>query len=288
VTTTRFERFAARKEAEAEGATLAPWTTRFDGHQPNDLPLGNDWSSALFDGPFYLSRALPERLPSISLVFVRSCEGNTGAGDPSTLGGGETDKHLVYEGLSRVAADAVLTGARTIRGGNVVFSVWHPELVALRRSLGLSRHPIQIVATLRGVDLVDGLLFTVPEIRVVVLTSGGCDASLRRGIDARPWIDLIVMDDPGDLAGAMGRLRQMGVCRLSCVGGRTLAQQLIDAALVQDLYLTTSARSGGEPGTALSWGASGQPPGRLVVQKQGTGADAGVTFEHTHFSVRRA
>jgi hypothetical protein len=38
-----------------------------------------------------------------------------------------TDKHLIYEGLSRAAADAVLAGAATVRAGDIVFSVWHPE-----------------------------------------------------------------------------------------------------------------------------------------------------------------
>ena len=77
-------------------------------------------------------------------------DGNTGAADPSTLGGGRDRQALIYEGLSRVAADAVLSGAETLRGGDMVLSVWHPELVALRRSLGLPRHPVQVVATLRG------------------------------------------------------------------------------------------------------------------------------------------
>ena len=31
----------------------------------------------------------------VNLVFVESREGNTGADDPSTLGGGETDQHLI-------------------------------------------------------------------------------------------------------------------------------------------------------------------------------------------------
>ena len=84
-----------------------------------------------------------------------------------SLGGGETDKHLIYEGLSRVAADAVLAGAETIRGGDIVLSVWHPELVALRASLGLPRHPIQIVATLRGLELDAACMFNVPELPVV-------------------------------------------------------------------------------------------------------------------------
>jgi len=51
-----------------------------------------------------------------SLVFVQAADGNTVASDPALLGGGQTDKHIVYEGLSRVAADAVLAGARTVRG----------------------------------------------------------------------------------------------------------------------------------------------------------------------------
>ena len=110
------------------------------------------------------------------------------AGNPSTLGGGEADKHLIYEGLSRAAADGVLSGAATIRGSDLVFSVWHPELVALRASLGLPRHPMQIVATLHGLDLEHGLMFNVPELRVTVITGArGADA-MRDGLAARPWI----------------------------------------------------------------------------------------------------
>jgi hypothetical protein len=47
--------------------------------------------------------------------------------------------HLIYEGLSRVAADAVLAGAAD-SDRQVLFSVWRPELVALRETLGLPRH----------------------------------------------------------------------------------------------------------------------------------------------------
>ena len=46
-------------------------------------------------------------------VFVQSADGNTGARNPADLGGGETDKHLIYEGLSRVDVDGVLAGAAT-------------------------------------------------------------------------------------------------------------------------------------------------------------------------------
>jgi hypothetical protein len=57
----------------------------------------------------------------------------------------------------------------------------------------------------------------------------------------------------------------------------TIARQLIDAELVQDLYLTTSPKDGGEPNTPLY----PKPlKGRTIVRKEGTGADAGVVFEH--------
>ena len=143
----------------------------------------------------------------------------------------------------------MLSGAATIRGGDLVFSVWHPELVALRASLGLLRHPMQIVATLEGIDLEDGLMFNVPELRVAVITVARGAEVMRDGLAARPWITPIVMNDAHDLAGAFGRLRRLGVRRVSCIGGRTIAGQLIDAGLIQDLYLTTSAQSGGEPNT---------------------------------------
>jgi riboflavin biosynthesis pyrimidine reductase len=210
-------------------------------------------------------------------VFVQSLDGNTGAKNPATLGGGELDKHLIYEGLSRVAADAVLSGAETIRSADLVFSVWHPELVSLRAALGLPRHPVQIVATLRGLPLEAGLMFNVPEIPVVVLTEQECQARMSEALRARPWITTVVMRSADDLPGAFRELRRRGIGRVSCIGGRTLARQLIDSGLVQDLYLTTAAKKGGEPNTPIYPRAL---PARVVVKKEGTGADAGVTFEH--------
>jgi len=270
----RFEQFAARKEDEAVAAAIAPFTTEVDCAGADLVAIGNDWSRKLFDGPWYLSRAASDDLPATSLVFVQSRDGNTGAKNPSTLGGGEADMHLVYEGLSRVAADGVMAGAETIRGGNIVLSTWHPELVALRQSLGLPRHPAQIVTTLRGLTF-EGLLFNVPEVRVIVVTVGACSALMLTEIADRPWITMVQMPTAQDLPHAVRQLRRLGIARISCIGGRTLARQLIDAGLIQDLYLTTSPKEGGEPNTPLY---PGPLNGTLIVRKRDA---AGVIFEHT-------
>jgi riboflavin biosynthesis pyrimidine reductase len=276
-----FGEFVARKEAEAARAVLSPFVSGVDQPPADVIPIGNAWTRRMFDGPFYVSAA-PSQLASTGLVFVRSRDGNTGAADPSSLGGGEADKHLIYEGLSRVAADAVMAGAETVRGGRIVLSIWHPELVALRASLRLPRHPVQIVATLRGLDF-SGRLFSTPELRVVVVTVGACTKLVITPVAQRPWMTVLTMPSARELPDAFRQLREMGIARISCIGGRTIARQLIDAGLVQDLYLTTSAKEGGEPGTPLY----PRPlKGDLVVRKRGTGPDEGMIFEHLRLESR--
>jgi len=198
--------------------------------------------------------------------------------DPSTLGGGETDKHVIYEGLSRVAADAVLAGATTIGDGRGVLSVWHPALVSLRRTLGKPRHPIQIVMTTRGeLPIDDGLLFNVPEIPVVILSSGRSAARLAERSRSRPWITVISTGEPPDVRRGAEQLRaELGIERVSAIGGRSAATALIDAGLVSDLYLTTSPIRAGVPDTPFYTGTH-LPRGGLVVHKQ---TSKGVVFEH--------
>jgi riboflavin biosynthesis pyrimidine reductase len=267
----------ARKTRLAATASLPPYRTELDDHDANALALENAWTNRLFDGPFYLSPAATPLRPACSLVFVQSSDGNTSADDPGVLGGGNTDTHLVYEGLSRVAADAVLAGAQTVRGSDVIFSVWHPQLVDLRMSLELPRHPVQIVATLRGLELADTMLFNLPAVPVLLLTVPSAAEQMSRAIKVRPWITPLLMESPGDLRRAFERLRSTGIVRISCIGGRTLAGHLLDAGLVDDVYLTTGRNTGGEPGTPLS---SAPWRGRTIVRKSGTGVERGVIFEH--------
>jgi len=273
----RFDDFVARKTREAREARLSPFTTDHDGSHEGLRTIESAWSNRLFDGPFYESPAPAPDLPSSNVVFVQSLDGNTVAADPSTLGGGETDKHVVYEGLSRVTADGVLAGAETVRNSDIFFSAWREELVALRASLGKPRHPAQIIATLGGMDLEGELVFNVPELNVFVLTVGAGLGRMREALAVRPWIKPIVMPHQSDLPAAFRGLRREGIARISIVGGRTIASALIDAGLVQDLYITTSPRDGGEPDTPMHPRPLSTVP---VTRKRGTGEDAGVVFEH--------
>jgi riboflavin biosynthesis pyrimidine reductase len=276
----RFEAYCRRKEQAASTAEIPGYTTAHVQDVGDLVAIGNDWSKALFDGAFYRSPAPScADVPITSLVFVQSRDGNTVAADPSTLGGGETDLHLVYEGLSRVDADAVLAGAATARGKEIVFSVWHPNLVALRLALGRPRHPAQVVVTDVGnLRFDDGLMFQEPSLTVFVVTRTAALKAIQDRLVQKPWVTVIDAGEPLSFATAMQQLRSRGIGVVSCVGGRRTAAGLLNEHLVTDIYLTTSPIEAGSPGTPYCEGRG--PRVERVLLKEGRGQEAGVRFEH--------
>jgi riboflavin biosynthesis pyrimidine reductase len=237
--------------------------------------IGNAWSREHFDGSFYVFAAPPDR-PAISLVFVQTRDGNTGASNPADLGGGPTDQHLIYEGLSRVAADGVLAGAASV-GHSVFFTVTHPELVALRLELGLPRHPAQMVISNDGKFDLEARIFTTPQVQVFLLAGDACIRKVSDEIARRPWIRLVPIND--DLHATFARLRRdHGIGRISAVGGRVTATSLVDSGLVQDIYLTTSPIDGGEPNTP--WYVGTRAPRLDTIVKKREAAERPILFEH--------
>jgi riboflavin biosynthesis pyrimidine reductase len=275
-----FREFSERKTREAISARLLPLKTIEDRSGTfATQSIGNGWTREYYDGMFHLPLC-DASSPFVSLVFVQSKDGNTATDNPDELGGGPLDKHLIYEGLSRVAVDAVLAGAKTADDQNTFFSVWHPELVALRRELGLPRHPAQIVVTGRGcINPEVSRVFNVPDAPVYVLaTPAGCRA-LEQGISGRSWVKVVPMTGD-DLRQPLECLkREHGIGRISAVGGRTTASALLDQGLVQDICLTTTSREAGEPKTPFYIGR--RPPRTTpMVRKRGLDAEYPIVFEH--------
>ena len=278
IETVAFQRFSADKTQEATIASIERLSTAFDRRDDSGLQgIGNAWSRLHYGSEFGLVR--PSRSETaMSLVFIQTKDGNTGGPNPGAFGGGATDTHLIYEGLSRVAADAVLAGAGSVHR-SAFFSVWHPELIALRASLGLRRHPAQIVVSKRGSVDVDALLFNVPDVPVFLIAGDECIARHESALRARPWVRLIPVNGD-DLRPAFERLRgEEGIQRVSAIGGRFTATQLVDAGLIQDIYLTTTSLEGGEPGTP--WYCGTNPPQlTAITSKQWDENGSRVVFEH--------
>jgi riboflavin biosynthesis pyrimidine reductase len=276
----RFAALCARKSREADAAALTPVTTLED--HPSELSLeaiDDPWVTRAFDGPFRYSPP-PAGRPAVHVVFVESRDGNTVTDDPDSLGGGADDHHLIYEGLSRVVADAVLAGSHTVCE-ETFFSVWRHEVIALRQTRGLPRHPAQIVLS-RGCTFDPGryMLFNVPDVPVYILTDSGGRRRIEPRIGDRPWVHVMDADGADALARQMAVLRRAGVRHVSAVGGRTAATALVDAGLVQDVYLSHSSIAAGEPGTP--WYAGRAMPRSRTILRKSWSTDAGpVTFTHT-------
>jgi len=271
------ERFAAleSRRTHESAARLAPVRTIADRSSAASLrAIGSGWSRAAFDGAFF--ETPPDGALSTGVVFVRSRDGDTATRNPAALGGGAVDEHLIYEGLSRVAADAVVAGAGTLHPG-AFFSVWRPELVELRLALGLPRHPAQVVMSADGsVNPEDLLLFNLPEVPVYVVTSARGRQRLTGALDARPWVTAVVAPS---LPEQFAALHAAGVHRLCSVGGRRSATELVDANLVNDVYLTTTNATGAEPGTPWYTGKRHLRMETVLV-KEWDGAHGPVRFEH--------
>jgi riboflavin biosynthesis pyrimidine reductase len=277
----RFESFADKKVSAAAVAEIPGYVTLESHTEGLTLSaIGNSWTTERFDGHFYESWPADRTLPAVNTVFVQSADGNTGSDNPMDLGGGLTDKHLIYEGLSSVHADAIISGSTTI-AGDTVMAIWHPKLISLRIALGLPRYPAQVVATRSGnLDIESSLLYNVPQLRVFILTNDAGAEVMRPHTTTRPWIQVLSGGADSGLVAGLRLLRaHHGITRVSSIGGRTVTTQLIDAGVVQDIYLTTSPLPGGEPNTPFYTGQSPLDT-TLVVKKAGQGDEAGVIFEH--------
>jgi riboflavin biosynthesis pyrimidine reductase len=275
---TPFATFAARKLEEASTAHVERLATVFDlSDQERVLRIGNAWTRWHYDGDFSLIVAPMER-PGLSLVFVQSKDRNTAGADPAAFGGGATDHHLIYEGLSRVAADAVLAGSGSVHA-EAFFSVWHPQIVALRESLALPRHPAQIVVSGRCRVDFTARLFNVPEVPVFLIAGEECLSAHASALRARPWIRHVPLTG-NDLWSVIHRLRiEEKIQRISAIGGRFTATRLVDAGLAGDIYLTTTSHEGGTPGTAWYSGST-SPRLRMITEKRWLERGSPVIFEH--------
>jgi riboflavin biosynthesis pyrimidine reductase len=276
-----FRSFCERKTREAISAPLMPLRTIDDQSAAlATQAIANAWTREHYDGAFHLPKeGAIGAAPFVSLVFVQSRDGNTGTDNPEELGGGPLDKHLIYEGLSRVAVDAVLAGAKTAGDENTFFSVWHPELVALRGALGLARHPTQIVVTGTGhINPETSRVFNVPEVSIFVVAGPVGYRALERATADRSWVQLVPMTD--DLRRPLEDLNRVhGIRRISAVGGRTTASALLDEGLVQDICLTTTDRKAGQPNTPFYVG-SRSPRITPIVRKRGRDRQYPIVFEH--------
>jgi riboflavin biosynthesis pyrimidine reductase len=178
----------------------------------------------------------------------------------------DTDRELFH--LLRGQVDGVMVGTGTIALEGYGPLARRPEVRERRVALGLGEVPLCVTAS-RSMELpVDAPIFQDPESHVVVLTNSDREpppCRCRLTVERLPGDDL-------DLVAAMAVLRSRHDVRAMLLeGGPTLLAAMLDAALVDELFLSISPLivDGDEPSLLEGTALARRPPLELVSVLEG-------------------
>lgn len=170
--------------------------------------------------------------PYLFMNFVESADGRATREGSSRELGSDADLQMLL-GLREIA-DAVLVGPGTIRVEGYGRLVGNAERRARRVAAGQAADP-PLVTFARRFDVPwQASLFQAPEQPVLIYTATGGDVP-----EVAAPVEVVVLQ-PYSSAAALADLRRRGVRALLSEGGPTLFRGLLDAGLVDELFLTLS------------------------------------------------
>jgi riboflavin biosynthesis pyrimidine reductase len=258
----------------AAGAHANPEAAQADRSKIGQLELrrllpGGDPATAagIVEGLGLWERAAAAAVrPRVLLNMVSTVDGRATIGGRSAPLSSRADRQL-FHGL-RMAADAVLVGAATVRMERYGRIIREEARRRLRRELGLGAEPLACIVSARLALPADIPLLAEPEARVVIVTpsAGSLPATAAR-------VEYVRAERGGclDLRTALGELRaRFGVQILLCEGGPHLSAALLAAGLVDELFLSLSptlagGEASGDAGLRILAGPELEPPRALEL-----------------------
>lgn len=174
-------------------------------------------------------------LPYTTVVLAMSADGKIAdkALAPARFSSPADQAHLEQQ---IALCDATLFGANTLRAYGTTLSVTNPQLLQTRLQQQLPPQPVQIVCSPSG-DLNPQLRFFRQQIPRWLLTTE---------VGAQPWTNLdfeqivLVNTTSGtiDWQDTFAKLTQLGIRRLSILGGGQLVASLLAVDLIDEFWLT--------------------------------------------------
>ena len=188
--------------------------------------------------------------------MVSSLDGKATAHGKASGIGSQADRLIM--GNLRAKADAVMTGAGTIRAEKLTLTV--PEKLArAREARGLKPQPLAVVATVTGnVPLLENLLGSSPG-NLLVLASSQTPEEHLIALSSYASIE-VVPEAPAELGSGLDLSKTLTTIKetysvetLLVEGGPALNHALISAGLADELFLTLAPRlAGGASEQALT------------------------------------
>ena len=139
-------------------------------------------------------------------------------------------------------ADGVLFGAGTLRAYGTTLSVSNPQLLQIRKQRGVTPQPVQIVCS-RSAEFDPQLRFFKQQVpRWLLTTAAGAKCWQGQNNSVVGSFERVLVVDT--LAGgidwidAFQQLSQLGIGRLSLLGGGELVASLLAADFIDEFWLT--------------------------------------------------
>jgi riboflavin-specific deaminase-like protein len=192
----------------------------------------------------FTSMAAEDR-PYLYTNFALTLDGSATIGGRSGRIGTESDTAMLV--ALRTRADAVMIGAGTMRAEGYGRVIGDPAKRERREQEGFAPDPLMVIVSGR-LDLPwDAPLFTEGAGRIVIFTASDMDPP-----GTETPVDVVRHTDAVDLTDAMAHLRaDEGIRSLLCEGGPRLHAQLIDAGLVDELFVTHAPKLSGGTGPGM-------------------------------------
>ncbi len=192
--------------------------------------------------------------PTVIANFVSTLDGVVSYNTPQAAGGGEISGFFEPDrfvmGLLRAMADAVLIGAGTLRAApterwtaDFIHPDSAPAFASLRSKLGLRPQPLTAVVSGSGDLDMDhpGLVDRAVDV-VVITTDSGAESLVG---SAPSHVDVRSVGDRVEPTDVLETLSFHGAELVLCEGGPHLFGQLLDADLVDELFLTLAPQLAG-------------------------------------------
>jgi riboflavin-specific deaminase-like protein len=210
---------------------------------PRKIPLEDVYTHIQFPAG-HLDR------PFVYINMVQTLDGQAVLEGTAYTIGTDVDHYLLRQ--LRVHADAVLCGAGTLRKDDVIITT-HPPLQERRRQRGISPNPLAVVVTATcrfNRAVFKKKFFTRTDFEKVIVTTRRAkprdiDKVKRAGVQ----VQTVRADRNGEvhIPSLMAWLSARGIHTLLCEGGPTLNVALARRGAIDELFLTTALRLGGDP-----------------------------------------
>jgi 2,5-diamino-6-(ribosylamino)-4(3H)-pyrimidinone 5'-phosphate reductase len=205
----------------------------------------------------------PRRRPYTGINMVSTADGKVVVGGPGTthLIGGDTDHYL----MARIdgQADALLFGAGLIRDDNPRYPRHSEEWREWRRSLGLRPDALWGVVSTRGEFPEKPRMFGTERENTAVFTTSLVKNERRQQLEE--WSRVFICGETAVDPVILGQtLRdELGIRSMICLGGPTLNAALIEAGVLDELFLTLAPKLQGGRGVPTAVEGKGFPADHL-------------------------